>query len=60
MRVEKAPGGDIVVEMTAGSDPWAASYALQYGELVEILEPTKARGALVDRLKEYLASPKRR
>lgn len=60
MRVEKAPGGDIVVEMTAGSDPWAASYALQYGELVELLEPTKARAALVDRLKEYLATPSKR
>jgi proteasome accessory factor C len=59
-RVEKAPGGDIVVEMTAGTDPFAASYALQYGELVEILEPTKARDALVDRLKEFLASPKQR
>lgn len=60
MRVEKAPGGEVVVEMTAGSEQWAASYALQYGELVEVLEPTRAREALVARLEAFLATPSRR
>lgn len=56
MRVEKAPGGDIVVEMTAGSKPWAVSKALLYGENVEVLEPPEVRRDLVDRLEAWLKS----
>lgn len=54
MRVEKAPGGDIVVEMTAGSRPWAVSKALLYGENVEVLEPPEVRRDLVERLEAWL------
>jgi len=54
MKVEKAPGGDVVVELTCHSLPWAARQALLYGELCEVLEPPEARDELVTRLKAYL------
>lgn len=53
-RVEKAAGGQVVVELTCGSIPWAVSKALLYGELVEVTEPPEAREALVRRLTEFL------
>lgn len=55
-RIDELPGGDVVVELTAGSIPWAVSRALAYGELAELLEPHEARAELVKRLEGYLAS----
>lgn len=53
-RVEKADGGDVLVELTCGSHTWAVSQALLYGELVEITEPPEAREAMVERLQAFL------
>ena len=55
-KVDELPGGDVVVELTAGSVPWAVGRALVYGELAELLEPADARAALVARLEAFLAA----
>jgi proteasome accessory factor C len=54
-RVEKADGGEVVIELACGSIPWALSKALLYGELAEITEPPEAREAMVQRLKDFVA-----
>ncbi|RMG14968.1 MAG: WYL domain-containing protein [Planctomycetota bacterium] len=56
-RIEPTPGGDLVVELHAGSLPWAVSQALLYGELVELLEPEEGRRQLASRLRQLLDEP---
>jgi predicted DNA-binding transcriptional regulator YafY len=53
-RVEQAEGGDVTVELSCGSIPWAVSKALHYGELAEIEAPPEARQAMVERLRDFL------
>ena len=54
LKVEQGSDGEAIAELTVGTKEWGASYALRYGELAEVLEPTSARDELTDRLRAYL------
>jgi proteasome accessory factor C len=56
-RIDDAAAGDVVVELSAGSLPWAASKVLLYGEQAEMLEPREAREVVQDRLRAFLDQP---
>lgn len=57
-RIEELPGGDVVVELSAGSVPWAVSRALAWGEHAEVLEPAEVRDELVKTLEGWVSAGK--